>query len=148
MDKNDTVIDMKFLLAQAIGSQPQFIHIVKNFTERIFSNSSSLLQQGLLTDNNDNLTINYWLEFPQTDTNKPNEFVIRSQPQLLQVPDYMTNIGKCFRYFTKKFRTNAHLGYHSLYFRLNNHIFVYVSILTNTKNNCNFTIKKERENGQ
>ena len=108
MDKNDNVIDLKFLLAQTIGTQPQYIQLVKNMKERVFANSSSLIETGLLKNNN--IKINYWLEFPQFDSKKPNEFVIRSQPKLLSVPEHMTNIGKAFRYFTKKFIHNPHLG--------------------------------------
>ena len=91
MDKNDTVIDLKFLLAQAAGTKPEYIHLVRNFTDRVFSNSSTLTQSGLLTANNGDLRINYWLEIPQIDTNKPSEFVIRSDPKLLQVTGEMTN---------------------------------------------------------
>eukprot|EP00484_Ammonia_sp_Unknown_P020908 CAMPEP_0197030740 /NCGR_PEP_ID=MMETSP1384-20130603/9906_1 /TAXON_ID=29189 /ORGANISM="Ammonia sp." /LENGTH=817 /DNA_ID=CAMNT_0042460143 /DNA_START=22 /DNA_END=2475 /DNA_ORIENTATION=+ len=108
VDKNDTVIDLKFLLADSIGSKPEYVHLVKNFKERVFTNASSLLQSGLLQSNN--IRIHYWLEFPQFDSGKPNEFVIRSQPKLLTVPEYMSNVGKCFRYFTKKYPHNPHLG--------------------------------------
>ncbi len=64
----------------------------------------------MLTNNSNETPINYWIEIPQINSNKPNEFVIRSQPQLLTIPSNINNIGKCFRYFAKKYSYNQHLG--------------------------------------
>eukprot|EP01084_Bolivina_argentea_P038774 71691_1 len=109
VDKDDTIIDVKFLLAEAINTKPEYIHFVINYKQRIFENSMNIIKRGMLTNNNDTPII-YWLEIPQINSNKPNEFVIRSQPQLLTIPSNINNIGKCFRYFTKKFAYNQHLG--------------------------------------
>ena len=108
VDKNDNMIDLKFLLAEKVGTQPEYIQIIKNLKTRIFSNSSSLISCGLLKSNS--VAVNYWLEMPQNDSAKPNEFVIRSQPNLLEIPSFMDNVGKCFRYFAQKYPHNAHLG--------------------------------------
>jgi len=108
VDRNDNVIDLKFVLAKAVGTEPEYIQLTKNLKTRIFSNSSSLISCGLLESNK--VRVNYWLEIPQNDKGKGNEFVIRSQPKLLTVPSFMDNVGKCFRYFVAKYPHNKHLG--------------------------------------
>jgi len=108
IDRNDSVIDLKFLLATAISSLPEHIHLVRDFTVRIFANAQRLTDAGLLSDSK--TRINYWLELPQSDTAHPNEFVIRSQPNLLSVPAHMTNVGRCFRHYAAQFPHNPHLG--------------------------------------
>ena len=129
VDKNDNMIDLKFLLADKVGTQPEYIQIIKNLKTRIFSNSSSLISCGLLKSNN--VPVNYWLEMPQNDSNKPNEFVIRSQPNLLEIPSFMDNVGKSFRHFAQKYPHNAHLGMFSIH---KFQSFSFIFPLKNTKN--------------
>jgi len=109
VDRDDTVVDLKFLLADSIGTRPEFIQLVQNMKQRVFANSSSLVHCGLLQ--NRTPVVHYWLELPQyQDKRKPSEFIIRSTPTLTTVAQHMDSMGKAFRYCAKRFPHNAHLG--------------------------------------
>lgn len=95
--ENDSVIDLKFLLANKINTKPEYIQFVTNFTQRTFNNNSSLFQNGITS----NITkIDYCLEIADMNNNDKSKnnssFLIKSQPMLYTIPKVKQNIGAAF----------------------------------------------------
>ena len=102
----DTIIDLKFILADKIGTKPEYINFVVNYSNRIYNNTMLIAGSGALDDVN---IVHYWLEIPQSD----GGFVVKSQPKLIETPKDMGTIGQAWRYYANLYKNKPCTGVRS-----------------------------------
>eukprot|EP01084_Bolivina_argentea_P037314 69001_1 len=101
IDNNDTIIDLKFLLAPLIDTKPEYIQFNYN-TLRKLNDNENVIKANCLSPN---IVIMWWLEF---ENQNPNESPIyRSVSHFVKMHSEYQNFGESIRKICNKYGNNV-----------------------------------------
>eukprot|EP01084_Bolivina_argentea_P038773 71690_1 len=94
VDDNDSIMDIKFLLAPLIDAKPEYIQLNYN-TSRRLSDDENVIKSNCLSSD---IVIMFWLEIPNPDSDKGESCIYRACSHLTTInplyPDMGTTIRK------------------------------------------------------
>eukprot|EP01084_Bolivina_argentea_P059633 108922_1 len=98
IDKDDTVIDLKFLLSPLIDAKPEYIQLNYN-TERRLQDNENVIKSNLLSSE---IIIMFWLELDNPNAAKGESPIYRSVSHLLGFNPRYPNMGAVLRKYLKQ----------------------------------------------